>query len=160
MAALDRMLNCIATYPNATIVYRPSNMQLAVHSDESYNSELKARSRSTGFSTCGPIINTLGSPKNSVNGPIRTTTTVIPTVVSSATEASYAALFHNAQNATVDRQTLTDLGHPQLSTIITYDNRVGGRIRLRHQKTVNYGSPWRQSLSQINASMNEEKSTL
>ena len=134
MATLDRMLNYIATYPNATIVYRPSNMQLAVHSGESYNSEPRARSRSTGFSTCGPIIYTPGSPSNSVNGPIRTTTTVIPTVVSSATEASYAALFLNAQNATVDRQTLTDLGHPQLPTIITHDNEPAGNIAHRTAK--------------------------
>jgi hypothetical protein len=134
MATLDRMLNYIATFPNASIIYRPSDMQLAVHSDESYNSEPRARSRSAGFSTCGPIIYLPNSPNNSVNGPIRTTTTVIPTVVSSATEASYAALFLNAQNATIDRQTLTDLGHPQLPTIITYDNSPAGGVANRTAK--------------------------
>jgi hypothetical protein len=134
MATLDRMLNYIASYPNASITYRPSNMQLAVHSDESYNSEPNSRSRSAGFSTCGPIIYAPDSPLNSVNGPIRTTTTVIPTVVSSATEASYAALFINGQNATIDRQTLSDLGHPQQPTIITYDNSPAGGVANRTAK--------------------------
>ena len=134
MAKLDRILNYIATFPDATIIFRPSNMQLAVHSDESYLSEPKARSRSAGFSTCGPIIYQPDSSSNSVNGPIRTTTTVIPTVVSSATEASYAALFINAQNATIDRQTLADLGHPQQSTILTYDNHPAGSIANRTAK--------------------------
>ena len=35
-----------------------------------------------------------------------------------------------------------------------------GRIRLRQKKRVNYGSPWRCFLTQINASRREEKSTL
>ena len=100
MAKLDRLLNYIASFPHATIVFRPSDMQLSVHSDESYLSEPKARSRSSGFSTCGPIVYHHDSRTNWVNGPIRTSTTVIPSVVSSATEASYAALFINAQNAT------------------------------------------------------------
>ena len=134
MSALHRMLNYIATFPDAFITFKPSNMQLAVHSDESYLSEPKSRSRSAGFSTCGPIVYKYNNTNNSVNGPIRTTTTVIPTVVSSATEASYAALFLNAQNATVDRQTLTDLGHPQLTTTITYDNAPAGAIANRQAK--------------------------
>jgi hypothetical protein len=43
-------------------------------------------------------------------------------------EASYASLYLNAQDATVDRQTLIDLGHPQYSTLITYDNSTAGNL--------------------------------
>jgi hypothetical protein len=134
MLLLNRLLNYIAQYPNATIVYRPSNMQLHLHSDESYLSEPLSRSRSAGFSTCGAIIfNGINKP-SSINGPIRTTSSIIPTVVGSAMEASYAALYMNAQDATVDRQTLADLGHPQCSTLITYDNSTAGNLANRTAK--------------------------
>ena len=134
MANLTRFLNYVAQFPDARIVYRPSNMQLALHSDESYLCEPEARSQCAGFSTCGPIVyNGPGEP-NSVNGPIRITTSIIPTVVSSAMEASYAALFVNAQLATIDRQTLEDLGHPQLPTDIRYDNTAAGNLANRTAK--------------------------
>jgi hypothetical protein len=55
-------------------------------------------------------------------------------VVSSATEASYAALFLNGQDAEVDRQTLRDLGHPQGLTKLTYNNQPAGRIAYRTAK--------------------------
>ena len=120
--------------PNAAIIYRPSNMQLHVHSDESYLSDTNSRSRSAGVSTCGPIIfNGLDQPSH-VNGFIRATSTIIPTVVGSAMEASYAAMYLNAQDATVDRQTLIDLGHPQYSTLITYDNSTAGNLANRTAK--------------------------
>jgi hypothetical protein len=134
MLMLDRLLNYIAQFPAAAIIYRPSNMQLHVHSDESYLSEPLSRSRASGFSTCGPILyNGIDKP-SSVNGPIRVTSTIIPTVVGSAMEASYAALYLNAQDATVDRQTLRDLGHPQYSTLITYDNSTAGSLANRTAK--------------------------
>ena len=131
MKQLDRFLNYIAYNKDASITYRPSNMQLQVHSDESYCSEPKSRSRSAGFSTCGPIDFTGPDNKYNVNGPIRSTSVIIPSVVTSATEASYASLYLNAQDAEVDRQTLRDLGHPQKPTHIIYDNVPAGRIANR-----------------------------
>ena len=134
MINLTHFLNYVAQYPDARIVYRPSNMQLALHLDESYLCEPEARSRCAGFSTCGPIVYNGPDEPNSVNGPIRITTSIIPTVVSSAMEASYAALFVNAQLATIDRQTLADLGHPQLPTNIRYDNTAAGNLANRTAK--------------------------
>ena len=126
-------------------------MQLHVHSDESYLGDPLSRSRCAGFSTCGPIIYTGPDNPHSVNGPIRTTSTVIPSVVSSATEASYAALFLNGQDAEVDRQTLRDLGHPQGPTKLTYDNQPAGRIanrtaKIRKSKAIDMRYNWIQEV--------------
>ena len=134
MDRLNRFLNYMADNQNASITYHPSDMQLHIHSDESYLSESKSRSRRAGFFTCGEIIYAPNSSSNKVNGPIRVSSTIIPTVVGSATEASYAALYLNAQDATVDRQTLIDIGHPQQPTLITYDNQPAGKIALRTAK--------------------------
>jgi len=55
MAMLDRFLNYISHYPDASIVYRPSNMQLHVHSDESYCGELNSRSRCAACPHVDPL---------------------------------------------------------------------------------------------------------
>jgi hypothetical protein len=134
MALLDRLLNYIAQYPNASIVYRPSDMQLHLHSDESYLSEPQSRSRCAGFFQLGAIVFTGPDQPSNVNGPTRIVSNILPTVVGSASEASYGSMYLNAQHATVDRQTLRDLGHPQTSTIMTYDNSTAGSIANRTAK--------------------------
>ena len=134
MVRLDRFLNYMAANPNATIVYKPSDMQLHVHSDESYLSDKKSRSRAAGVSTCGPIVFAGLDQPHSINGLVRCTSTIIPSVVGSATDASYAAMYLNGQCAEVDRQTLLDLGHPQQPTTMTYDNEPAGNIVLRTAK--------------------------
>ena len=134
MDMLNRFLNYMAdNQETASITYHPSDMQLHIHSDESYLSESKSRSRHAGFSTCGEIIYSPTGPCI-VNGPIRVSSTIIPTVVGSATEASYASLYLNAQDATIDRQTLLDMDHPQTPTLITFDNQPAGKIALRTAK--------------------------
>jgi hypothetical protein len=136
MLRLERLLNYIYYHPNAQIIYRPSDMQLHVHTDASYLSEPDSRSRAAGVSTCGPIIfNGLDQPY-SVNGPIRITSAIIPSVVGSAMEAEYAGMYTNAQDATVDRQSdsLLDLGHPQNPTNMRYDNTTAGSVANRTAK--------------------------
>ena len=134
MLNLERLLNYIHHHSDAQIIYRPSDMQLNVHTDASYLSEPNSRSRAAGVSTCGPIIfNGIDKPY-SVNGPIRVTSTIIPSVVGSAMEAEYAGMYTNAQDATVDRQTLLDLGHPQTATDMRYDNITAGNLANRTAK--------------------------
>lgn len=134
MKNLDRTLNYIYHHPDAQIIYRPSDMQLHVHSDASYLSEPESRSRAAGVSTCGPIIfNGIDKPYY-VNGPIRITSSIISSVVGSAMEAEYAGMYTNAQDATVDRQTLLDLGHPQIATNMRYDNTTAGNLANRTAK--------------------------
>jgi hypothetical protein len=88
-----------------------------------------------------------------MGGPIRVSTTIIPTVVNSAMEASYAAMYLNALNATVDRQTLSDLGHPQEPTIITYDNTAAGNManktaKVKRSKAIDMRYHWIQDRMQ------------
>ena len=47
--AITKLLNYCATNPNAAIQYKSSDMILRVHSDTSYLTEPKARSRAGGF---------------------------------------------------------------------------------------------------------------
>ena len=49
LKAIDRLLSYASRHPDASIVLRPSNMQLCAESDASYHSETKARSRAGGI---------------------------------------------------------------------------------------------------------------
>jgi hypothetical protein len=68
-------------------------MQLKIHSDASYLSEPKAKSRIGGYFYLG---NKTSSPKKTLsNGPLLCHTTVLKHVVSSVAEADFGALFVN-----------------------------------------------------------------
>ena len=94
-------------------------MCLLVHSDASYLSETETRSRTGGFFSLG---STVTKPDDIINGAIDCVSTIIPTVVASAMEAEYAAMYLNGQNAERIRHTLQDLGYPQSSTVLISDN--------------------------------------
>jgi hypothetical protein len=112
-----KFLNYCATHPDATIRYRASDMILSVHSDASYLSETKARSRSGGFFHMG------SKDRNTTqNGPLLATTAIMKVVVSSAAEAEIGALFENCKKATILRTTLSEMGWPQPATPMQTDN--------------------------------------
>ena len=69
--AVTKLLNYVVTHPDATLHYKKSNMILHVHSDTSYLTERKARSRSGGYFYMGNNTN------NFINGPILNSTSVI-----------------------------------------------------------------------------------
>ena len=48
-AAIDQILDYVATYPNNGITYRASDMILAAHSDDVFNNGSKARSRAGAY---------------------------------------------------------------------------------------------------------------
>ena len=48
MAEIDHILDYVATYPDACVMYKYSDMQLVCHSDASYLSVSNARSRAGG----------------------------------------------------------------------------------------------------------------
>ena len=114
--AIDRLLSYAEQYPNSTIVFKPSNMQLCGQSDASYTSESEARSRAGGILHFG--LNHDGS----VNGAIDYMSSIIHTVCSSVAEAEYAALFLLGREATSARNILSDLGYPQGTTALICDN--------------------------------------
>jgi len=129
-----QLLDYVATYPDATIVYEPSDMMLQLHSDASWLSESESRSRAAAILFLVKK-ESLGDP-DVINGCIDCYSTIIKSVVSSAFEAEYAGLFLAGQNAEGVRNTLDDLGHPQGETPIIADNAcaVGIANRVVKQK--------------------------
>lgn len=87
---------------------------LKIHSDASYLSEPKGRSRVGGHFYIG------NSPPKSEddNGSIHTKANILTTIVSSASESEYGGQFVNAKAAIPIRQMLVDMGHTQGPTYI------------------------------------------
>ena len=128
MRAVERFLGYAKRYPNSHIRISESNMQMQVQSDASYLSESNARSRAGGVLYFG-----LRSD-GSINGAVDNISCIIPTAVSSAAEAEYAALFLVGKEATSARHTLQDLGYPQPATTILCDNSCAVGIATRSVK--------------------------
>eukprot|EP00804_Cyclotella_cryptica_P015967 CCRYP_004129-RA/>CCRYP_004129-RA protein AED:0.18 eAED:0.18 QI:0/0/0/1/0/0/2/0/948 len=113
---IHQFLDYAMTHQNAVVTYRASNMILAAHSDASYLSETKARSRAGGHFF---LTKTTRYPNN---GAILTLAQIIKSVMSSAAEAELGALYINAREAIPIRHLLTELGHTQPSTPNQIDN--------------------------------------
>ena len=120
MKRVNQFLDYMWTHPDAIIRYRASDMILNVHSDASYLSAPKARSRAGGYFFLGSIPRD-GDPIK-LNGAIHITCTILKLVAASVAEAELGALFLNAQEAKVIRLVLAELGHPQPPTPIHIDN--------------------------------------
>jgi hypothetical protein len=98
MDAINHLLDYCSTKPHAIISYFASDMQLKIHSDASYLSEPKAKSRIGVYFL-------LGNSKHSQcthlsNGPLLCQSTVLKHVMSSVAEAEYGAIFVNAKTST------------------------------------------------------------
>jgi hypothetical protein len=117
--AVHQLLDYVQTHPDATIRYHASDMILRLHSDASYLSETKARSRGAGHFYLGdkpspqPVRN---------NGAILTTSVIMRHIMSSAAEAECGALFNNTKEAVPLRISLEEMGHTQPPTPVEVDN--------------------------------------
>ena len=123
MEKVDQFLDYAATNPIAIVTYHASDMVLAIHSDASYLSEAKARSRAGGhffMSSDIPI------PAN--NGAVHTVAQIIKSVMSSATEAEIGAMYINAREAVPARKALLEMGHPQPRTPMQTDNAAAHMV--------------------------------
>ena len=142
---LHQFLDYCATHPNATVRYFASDMTLKIHSDASYLSEPKGRSRAGGFFYLGN-----NPPKDEVpNGPILVKSEIQRQVLSSAAESEIAAAFSNAKDATQIRTTLNEMGHPQPATPIQLDNTTAvgfanQQIKQRKSKAIDMRFYWLQ----------------
>ncbi len=120
MAKAKKLLDYLATHPNATVRFQASDMILNIHSDASYLSETNAQSRACSHFFLG------WEPKDGdpikLNGPFFTLCTILCFVVSSAAEAELGALFLNCKKGVIFWLTLKELGHPQLRTPVHCDN--------------------------------------
>jgi hypothetical protein len=103
------------------------NLQLKILSDASYLSKPKAKSRIGGFFYLGRKTNSRMKPLS--NGPLLCHTIVLKRVVSSVAEAEFEALFVSANEGTVTRTTLSEMGHTQDATdLTTYNTTTYGII--------------------------------
>ena len=118
--AVTHLLNYVATHPNAVVRFYKSGMILNIHSDGSYLSLPKARSRAGGYYYLS--FKTLDQSKCPHNGPIYVLSRILKNVLASAAEVEIGATYANAQEAIPIRNTLIDMGHPQPPTPIQVDN--------------------------------------
>ena len=95
-------------------------MILNVHSDASYLSASKGRTRAGGYSFLG-ILPTNGKAMQ-LNGNIMIPSKMLKWVSSSAAEAELGTLFVNTKEAQILGLTLCKLGHPQPQTLIHVNN--------------------------------------
>ena len=119
MRQTHQLLDYIATQEDAVLTYNASDMIRAAHSDASYLSEPKARSRAGGhfFLSSDSTI-----PQN--NGAVLNIAHIIKHVMSSATEAELAALYIMARKAVYIRIVLEEMGHKQPPTPLQTNNSM------------------------------------
>jgi hypothetical protein len=82
-----------------------------------------------------------------INGAFHVLSVRLDVVVSSAAEAEYGGLFHNAKEAEQFRHTLADLGHPQEATEIVTDNQVAkgladNTVKQKRSKAIDMRFHW------------------
>ena len=117
---LTMLLDYLFTNPDATILYRKSDMIVKVHSDGSYLSVPGARSRAAGHFYLGN--NIPAHQEEPYQGATCQECSIIKPIVASAAECETLTLFLNCQTAIVVRVTAKELGHPQPATPIRVDN--------------------------------------
>jgi hypothetical protein len=135
MGRCIQLLNYLASNSEAKVRYYASNMVMNIHSDASYLSKIRARSRACGNFYMGWM------PKNGepikINGAFYVNATILKFVVASAAEAELGALFHNCQDGIIFRQTLANMGHPKPKTPVHCNNAtavgIANNTVKRHQ---------------------------
>ena len=147
---LHQFLDYAATHPNAKLRYHKSDMHLWVHTDASYLSEPKARSRASGFHYFSnkpslPIKPTDPPPMN--NHPVHVPCKVIDAVMSSTQEAETGGGYINAKDALPIRQAAIEMGHPQGPTPLQFDNQCAmgiltGVLEQRQSKGMDMRFHW------------------
>jgi hypothetical protein len=126
-------------------------MYLHIHSDASYLSEIKARSRAGGLfflsnkpATTAPNPDSIPPP---LNGGIHIHCSIMKAILSSATEAETGALFYNTKDAAPLRIPLPEMGHPQPASPIQTDNAcasgiVNNTVKQRRSKAMDMWYYW------------------
>jgi hypothetical protein len=119
-------------------------MILHIHSDASYLTESKARSRAGGhhFHSDNPS-NQPAQP----NGPILNLTKILRNVMLSAAQSEVGALFLNAREGTVLRNTLDEVGHAQPAIPLqtdnsTVDGTINGTVKQQRSKAIDMRFYW------------------
>ena len=117
MVKTKKFLDYVASHPDAILTYSSSNMVLNVHSDVSYLTEPKARSRAGGHFFLSD-----NSKDPTDNRAVLNIAQIIKNVMSLAAEAEIGTLFINSRQTIPARVTVEELGHVQPPTPIQTDN--------------------------------------
>ena len=144
MEHTKQLLNYLATQEEAVLTYSASKMILAVHSDDGYLNEPKAKSRAGGHFF---LSNNTDIPPN--NGAVLNIAHIIKHVMSSATESELAALYITARKAVYIRIILDKMGHKQPPTLVQTDNSmaegvINKQIQPKQTKAMDMRFHWLQ----------------
>lgn len=147
LEAITQLLNYAATHPNATVRYHSSDMVLHIHSDASYLSAPKARSRAGGQYFLSS--NTSDPANCRPNGPIHVLSKILRNVMGSAAEAEIGATYVNGQEAMPIRTALEEMHHPQPPTPMQVDNTTAvgfanDTIKQKRSKAIDMRFYWIQ----------------
>ena len=117
--AIDHLLDYLATYLNDGIVYRFRKIVLAAQSDSGFHIESKGWSRAGAH-----VFLAEDETIPRWSGPILTIAQVITFVMWSEAEDELGAIFITTKELVPMRQSLIDMGWPQLPTHIQTDNSI------------------------------------
>ena len=133
---MNQLLDYCHTHPDAKVRYHASDMILHIHSDASYNSEAKSRSRAGRHFYLGNTASVCPTMHN--DGAILNTSTIMCNVMASASEAKCGALFNNTKESVSLRTTLHKMGHPQPPTPVEVNNSTAAGFankKIKQQKS-------------------------
>ncbi|NNE46316.1 MAG: hypothetical protein HKN37_06620, partial [Rhodothermales bacterium] len=153
MKAVTKLLNYLATHPDAILRYTASDMCLWTHSDASYLSVIKARSRVAGYFFLSDFPENPDKPPGDTdpppasNGAVSVLVQIPKEVLSSAAEAELAGGYYTAKEAVPMRILLEELGHPQPPTPLQTDNSTAtgianDTVRQRRSKAMDMRFYW------------------
>jgi hypothetical protein len=130
-----QLLDYLASQEDAVLSYHAKDMVFAVHSNASYLSKPKARSRA-GDTTIPPN-----------NGAVLNVAHIIKNVMSLATKAELAGLYIMARKAVYIRIILEELGHKRPPTPIQTDNAmadtvINGKVQPKQTKAMDMRIHW------------------
>ena len=124
-------------------------MCLHIHSDASYLSAPRARSRASGFFFLSDHPDKITPADAKINGAIHIISKIIKRVVGSVAEAEIGAGYLNGQDGVPIRITLIEMGHPQPPTPLQVDNTTArsfanGTMKQKRSKSIDMNFYWLQ----------------
>ena len=147
---ITHFLDYAATHPDAEIVYKASSMHLWIHTDASYLTEPKARSRAGGyhyFSSKPKLPIHENDPPPPHNHPVFVLCKIIEAVMSSTQESETGGGYMNAKEGLLIRQAAIEMGHPQGPTPLQFDNKCAhgiltGEMKQKASRTMDMRFYW------------------
>ena len=120
---VDQFLDYAASQEQSILTYEASDMVLAVHSNASYLSESKARSRAGGH-----FFMSKDDSFPPTNGAVLNIAQIMKPIMSSAAEAEIGAMYVNALEAVPAQQSLNEMGHHQPRTPMQTENTAAHSV--------------------------------